>query len=101
MDIVNKTKKPTLLSIRQHTQITTQELAQQAGVSLTDAYVVEIGGFADRTIAEKVVRAFSQLSGTPYTLDDIRLQNVSTPVTQRSQLSDLPTTKQAILRRKR
>jgi predicted transcriptional regulator len=94
-------KKPTLLSLRQYTQITTQELAQQAGVSLTEAYVVEIGGFANRAIAKKVIRAFSQLSGTAYTLDDIRLQNVSTPVAQRSQLSDLPTTKQAILRRKR
>jgi predicted transcriptional regulator len=98
---VNNTKKPTLLSLRQHTQITTQELAQQAGVSLTEAYVVEIGGFADRAIAEKVLRAFSQLSGTPYTLDDVRLQNVSTPVAQRSQLSDLPTTKQATIPRRK
>ena len=95
-------KKPTLLSLRQHTKITTQDLAQQAGVSLTEAYVVEIGGFADRAIAEKVIRAFSQLSGTTYTLDDIRLQNVSIPISQRSQLSDLPTTKQTIVpRRKR
>ncbi len=95
-------KKPTLLSIRQQTKITTQEIAQQAGVSLTETYVVEIGGFADRAIAEKVLRAFSQLSGTAYTLDDIRLQNVSTPVAQRSQLSDLPTTKHATIpRRKR
>ncbi len=99
---MNKTKKPTLLGLRQHTNITTQDLAQQAGVSLTEAYVVEIGGFANRAIAEKVLRAFSQLSGTLYTLDDIRLQNVSTPVAQRSRLSDLPTTKQATIpRRKR
>ena len=99
---MNKTKRPTLLSLRQRTKITTQELARQAGVTLTEAYVVEIGGFADRMIAEKVIRAFSQLSGTAYTLDDIRLQNVSTPVAQRSQLSDLPTTKQAAIpRRKR
>ncbi len=98
---MDKTKKPTLLSLRQQTKITTQELVRQAGASLTEAYVVEIGGFADRAIAEKVLRAFSQLSGTAYTLDDIRLQNVSTPVVQRSQLSDLPTTKQAVPRRKR
>ena len=98
---MDKTKKPTLLSLRQHTKITTQEVAQQAGVSLTEAYVVEIGGFADGEIAERVVRAFSQLSGTPYTLDDIRLQNVATPVSQRSRLSDLPTTKQTIPQRKK
>ena len=53
-------------------------------MSLTQAYVVEIGGFAERAVAEKVVRAFSVLSGTAYTLDDIRLQNVSTPSVLRS-----------------
>jgi hypothetical protein len=100
--MVNKTKKPTLLSLRQQTKITTQELAQQARVSLTEAYVVEIGGFAEREVAERVLAAFSRLSGTAYTLDDVRLQNVSTPVAQRLQLSDLPTTQQpTVLKRKR
>ena len=89
---MDMTKKPTLLRLRQRTTITTQDLAQQAGVSLTEAYIVEIGGFADRAIAEKVVVAFSHLSGTRYTLNDIRLQNVSTPVTQRARFADLPTT---------
>ncbi len=94
-------KKPTLLRLRQQAGISTQELAQQAGVSLTQAYVVEIGGFADRAIAERVIRAFSQLSGTAYTLDDIRLQNVSALVSQRSRISNLPTTKHVVPRRKR
>ncbi len=93
---MNTTKKPTLLSLRQQTMITTQELALKAGVSLTEAYIVEIGGFADRTIAEKVLSAFSLLSGMSYTLNDIRLQNVSTPVAQRAGLADLPTTIQPI-----
>ncbi len=90
--MMNTTKKPTLLSLRQQTTITTQQLAQKAGISLTQAYIVEIGGFADRTIAEKVIAAFSLLSGKQYTLDDIRLQNVSAPVAQRAGLADLPTT---------
>jgi hypothetical protein len=93
---MNTTKKPTLLSLRQQTTITTQDLALKAGVSLTEAYIVEIGGFADRTIAEKVLSAFSLLSGMQYTLNDIRLQNVSTPVAQRAGLADLPTTLLAI-----
>lgn len=80
-------KKPTLLSIRQHTQISTQQLAREAGVSLTEAYVVEIGGFVDRETAEKVIMAFSRLSGTPYTLSDIRLQNVSTPASRHTKTS--------------
>ena len=95
------TKKPTLLSLRLQTTITTQEVAQKAGVSLTHAYVVEIGGFADRAIAEKVIDAFSQLSGMRYTLDDIRLQNVSTPAVLRAKLSDLETSKYPRVQRKR
>jgi len=98
---VNKTKKPTLLSLRQQTKITTQDVAQKAGVSLTEAYIVEIGGFADKVIAEKVIAAFSQLSGTAYTLNDIRLQNVSAPVIQRTGLSDLDTLKHSIPQRKK
>lgn len=74
---MNQAKKPTLLSLRQKTDMTTQQLAQYAGVSLTEAYVVEIGGFVDRETARRVVIAFSRLSGTRYTIDDIRLQNVS------------------------
>lgn len=76
MFIVNQTKKPTLLSLRQKTDMTTQQLAQHAGVSLTEAYVVEIGGFVDQETARRVVVAFSQLSGMHCTIDDIRLQNV-------------------------
>jgi hypothetical protein len=78
----DETKKPTLLSIRQRTNITTKRLAHVADVSLTEAYMVEIGGFVDRVTAQKVITAFSWLSGTHYTLDDIRIQNV--PSSQRS-----------------
>ena len=70
------TKKPTLLSIRQRTSITTEQLALAAGVTLSQAYTVEIGGFVHMDIAQKVIKAFVQLSGMYYTLDDIRLHNV-------------------------
>ena len=93
-------KKPTLLKLRQKTSITTQQLALEAGVSLTETYVVEIGGFVDREIAEKVVTAFSRLSSTQYTLNDIRLQNVSPPASSKSGISDLPTTKHTTTRQK-
>jgi hypothetical protein len=78
----DETKKPTLMSLRQRTNITTKRLAYVADVSLTEAYMVEIGGFVDRETAQKVITAFSWLSGTHYTLDDIRIQNV--PSSQRS-----------------
>jgi predicted transcriptional regulator len=70
-------KKPTLLSIKQRTGITTEQLASEAGVTLGQAYTVEIGGFVDREIAERVIKAFTKLTGLQYTLDDIQLQNVS------------------------
>ncbi len=72
-------RKPTLLSIKQRTQrhITTEQLAKEAGVTLGQAYTVEIGGFVARDIAERVIAAFTKLTGMHYTLDDIRLQNVS------------------------
>ncbi|MBA2680051.1 MAG: hypothetical protein H0U76_16845 [Ktedonobacteraceae bacterium] len=69
-------KKPTLLSIKQRTGITTEQLAAEAGVTLGQAYTVEIGGFVDREIAESVVKAFTKLTGLQYTSDDIQLQNV-------------------------
>ncbi len=68
--------KPTLLSIRQRTRISTEQLAKEAGVSLTEAYVVEIGGFTRKEVAVRVLAAFVKLSGLYYTLDDIRLHNV-------------------------
>ena len=72
-----KEKKPTLLSIKHGTGITTEQLAAEAGVTLGQAYTVEIGGFVDRDLAERVVSAFAKLTGLHYTLDDIQLQNVS------------------------
>jgi predicted transcriptional regulator len=73
---MDRKKKPTLLSIRQHTQISSQQLAKEAGVSLTETYVVEIGGFTHEDVAKKVIAAFVKLSGMYYMLDDIRLHNV-------------------------
>ncbi len=73
---MDQRKKPTLLSIRQQTDISTEQLAREAGVSLAEVYVVEIGGFTKKDIATRVVAAFVKLSGLHYTLDDIRLHNV-------------------------
>ncbi len=81
---MDKPKKPTLLSIRQHTSISTQQLAHEAGVSLTETYVVEIGGFASRETAQKVITAFSRLSGIHYSLDDIQFRNVGMVNSRRS-----------------
>jgi hypothetical protein len=81
-------RKPTLLSIKQkaHRKVTTEQLAKEAGVTLGQAYTVEIGGFVDADTAERVVAAFTKLTGMHYTLDDIQLQNVSPRSTGRSHI---------------
>ena len=69
--------KPTLLSLRRGTGLTTEQLAQLAGVTLGKTYTVEIGGFVDPAIAKRVVAAFATLSGTPCTLNDICINNTA------------------------
>ncbi len=93
--VLDAVEKPTLLSIRLKTGINTQQLADMAGVKLAEAYVVEIGGFVGKEVAEKVLTAFSQLSGIMVHLNDIRLHNVSESVSRNTSLCDLPTTKDA------
>lgn len=83
---MDQKKKPTLLSIRQQTNISTEQLAREAGVSLAEVYVVEIGGFAKKDVAARVVAAFVKLSGLHYMLDDIRLHNVPSESKQSKRL---------------
>jgi hypothetical protein len=68
-------EKPTLLSIKQTTTVTTASIAQQAHLSIGDVYSVEIGGFSSKEKAEKVVQAFRVLSGLEIQIDDIRLNS--------------------------
>jgi len=68
--------KQRLLTIKQQTKISTQQLALAAGLSIGEVYLVEIGGFVSLDQARKVVNAFSQLSGQQLTVDDIRIQNI-------------------------
>jgi hypothetical protein len=72
---ISMKQKPTLLSIRQHTNVTTEQLAREAGVTLTEAYAVEIGAFVQEDIASKVLMAFSHLTGKTLALTDIRINN--------------------------
>ena len=64
--------KQTLLSIRRTTNITTQAIAEKAHLEIADVYTVEVGGCASWELAQKVVRAFNQLSGMHIRVDDIR-----------------------------
>lgn len=62
-------EKPTLFQLRRahNTKsdqlITTRQLAESSGVELADVYMMELGRPTTQERAEKVLRAFSRLSG--------------------------------------
>jgi hypothetical protein len=64
-------QKPTLLQLRRQTSITSTLLAQAAGVTLGQAYAVEVGGFVSIEIANRVLQTFNRLTRMHYTLHDI------------------------------
>ncbi len=64
-------KKPTLLELRRNQQFTSEQLAHEAGLLLTQSYIVEIGGYCQEATAKRVLAAFNRLSHRTYTLNDI------------------------------
>ncbi len=60
-----------LLALRRKTPWTSREVAEAAGVPLRIEYVMEIGGMVTTEDAEKVLAAFSQLTGQEYSLHNV------------------------------
>jgi hypothetical protein len=69
--------KQTLLQIKRGTPVTTQEIAQQAQLPLSDVFVVETGGFTSQDKVSRVLAAFNHLSGMHLTRNDIVTQNAT------------------------
>jgi hypothetical protein len=73
-------EKPTLMQLRRsynqnaQTPITSQHLAQVAQVSLSDEFLVELGRPVDAMVVNRVIGAFSTLTGQHYTLADIEVR---------------------------
>lgn len=59
---------------RRALKITMQQLAEVAGVSDKEVYFFEIGVLMDPEKKEKIVAAFSRLTGHPYQLSDFEYQ---------------------------
>jgi hypothetical protein len=72
------TEKPTLQQIRQQAKtldgqpITRQLIAEKAGLTYGDVYVLDIGGHLAQSKVRKVLWAFNELSGSDLTVHDIR-----------------------------
>ena len=71
--LVTWAEKPTLLSIKRRTTVTTQQIAEWAQLSVGDVYSVEVGGHVSPEKAKKVVEAFNELSGARITVENIKL----------------------------
>ena len=56
--------------LRRAKGLTSQAVADAAGVSLTDEYLFEIHCLTDETLKHTIIQAFSQLVGHPYSLSD-------------------------------
>jgi hypothetical protein len=73
-------EKPTFMQLRrsynQHTDspLTSQQLAEAAGIPLTDVYQMEIGGWVSKQDAIKILEAFFSKTGKRYTLNDINVR---------------------------
>ena len=67
----NEKLHPTLRDVRRLHDLTSQSVADAAGVPLRTEYLMEIGGVVSREDAEKVMTALSTLTQYRYTLDTI------------------------------
>jgi len=76
---VQAEKKLTLLQLRRDynkrtdTPITSKQIATQASVALSTEFTMELGRPVPKAVAEKVISAFSVLTGQWYCLDDIEV----------------------------
>jgi hypothetical protein len=71
-DMEQQNEKQKLIDIKKGTNITTKDIATQAQLRVSDVFTVEIGGCASWELAQKVVKAFNQLSGKHIRVDDLK-----------------------------
>lgn len=70
----DSSRLPTMQALRRKTPLTSRQVAEAAGVPLRVEYVLEIGGMVTQEDAEKVLAAFSRLTGEPYSLHNVQVQ---------------------------
>lgn len=64
---------PTLQELRRKTALTSRQIAEAAQVPLRTEYLMEIGGRVEPQDAERVLEAFSQLTGGTYSLNNVQI----------------------------
>ena len=64
---------PLFLTVRRDSGLTSQEVVQEAGLSLSDEYRAEIGSAIEAHLAEQIVAAFSRLTGKTWSVDEMAI----------------------------
>lgn len=68
-----QSERPRFLALRLEHGFTSQQVAQEAGVSLSEEYRAEIGCTVEAEVAERVRAAFSRLTGQAWSLADMAI----------------------------
>jgi transcriptional regulator with XRE-family HTH domain len=61
-------ERPRFLTLRRESGLTSEQVAQKAGLSLSDEYRAEIGSAMEPEVAERILEAFSSLTGKAWTM---------------------------------
>ena len=72
-DDSDKSALPSLQELRRKTNLTSRQIAEIANVPLRIEYLMEIGGSVEQKDAERILGAFSQLTGEAYSLSNVQV----------------------------
>ena len=67
---MNRDERPRFLTLRRESGLTSEQVAKEARLSLSDEYRAEIGSAIEPEIAARVLAAFSTLTGKVWTMQE-------------------------------
>lgn len=67
-------ERPRFLLIRRASGLTSEHVAQEAGLSLSEEYRAELGNAVEPEVAERLVAAFSRLTGKDWTVQETAIR---------------------------
>lgn len=67
---MNRDERPRFLTLRRESGLTSEQVAKEARLSLSDEYRAEIGSAVEPEIAARVLAAFSTLTGKVWAMQE-------------------------------
>jgi hypothetical protein len=68
-------ERPCLLPLRRKAGLTSEQVTKEAGLTLAEEYRAEIGGAVAPDAAERLLAAFSRLTGKAWTLKEAAIHS--------------------------